>query len=448
MFIFCYAPELSINGRDTSPKLRAYHEFSKTFPICRYGKLIKTPRIAQLEKFRRQLVVSYRGLLSSTSSKSNITKLEEFLGSKNETDRYFLENSNPVCVSSRVKSNQRWEGSIALATDRRMWIEKSLIVTSTEISFLRHSDSRKSTGMTLSINSILSVRILTPEEIPFPGFGYFQIETFLKVFIIMVRSNIEAESWIRVFSGFLGPKIIELPDLTNHPLPNFMESSDLLFDRPNCYKLDRRRVYNFRRIIFHTNSIPIEYQSLTPNQLVENTLNKAFELVSCNPMSDNISTLWIEFMNSISLFQSIDLISLNERQKIALLLNLYHIMVLHGFLLLGPPVQSSWSSFYNTVSYVISHDVCTINELHQNGLRSAMCKPSSQLLNKKISIKSFSLGLLSLTQKDFRLNFCINCGSKSMPSAIPVYYPDLLDEQLDIVSLIISLLSYYYFLFS
>jgi hypothetical protein len=39
-----------------------------------------------------------------------------------------------------------------------------------------------------------------------------------------------------------------------------------------------------------------------------------------------------------------------------------------------------------------------------------------------------------VTQKDFRLNFCINNGSKSMPSMVPVYSPDYLDELLDEVS--------------
>lgn len=291
------------------------------------------------------------------------------MGSKTEIDRYFLENSNPVCVSSRMKSNQRWEGSVAIATDRRMWIEKSLIVTSTEMCILRHSDSRKSTGITISLSSILSVRILNLNEIPFNGFGYFQIETFLKVFIVMVRSNNEADAWVRVFSGFLGNKITEPPNMRSHPLPNFMESSDLLFGRPTCYKFDRRRIYNFRRIIFSMTTLPSSLQSLTPNQLVENALDKAFELVASNATSDNTSTLWVEFMDLISSFQCLDLFSLNEKEKIALLLNLYHVMVLHGFLLLGPPVQSSWVSFFNTVSYVISFDVCSINELEHNGLR-------------------------------------------------------------------------------
>jgi hypothetical protein len=43
---------------------------------------------------------------------------------------------------------------------------------------------------------------------------------------------------------------------------------------------------------------------------------------------------------------------------------------------------------------------------------------------------------LAVTQKDFRLNFCINNGSKSMPSMVPIYSPDYLDELLDEVRLL------------
>ena len=38
---------------------------------------------------------------------------------------------------------------------------------------------------------------------------------------------------------------------------------------------------------------------------------------------------------------------------------------------------------------------------------------------------------LALTHGDFRLNLCINSGSRSMPSRVPVYRAHSLDEQLD-----------------
>jgi hypothetical protein len=112
MFLFAYHSSLSTSStRDTTPKLRYYHEFSKNFPICKYGKLVKNVRMMPLEKLRRQLVVSYRALTAPAGTasfvRSHISKLEEFLGVKNEVDRTFLDNSNPICVSTRGKMSSR-----------------------------------------------------------------------------------------------------------------------------------------------------------------------------------------------------------------------------------------------------------------------------------------------------------------------------------------------------
>ena len=57
-----------------------------------------------------------------------------------------------------------------------------------------------------------------------------------------------------------------------------------------------------------------------------------------------------------------------------------------------------------------------------------MCRPSSLSI---IPVPFNRFPGLALTQKDFRFNFCINNGSKSMPSMIPIYRPDNLDEFLD-----------------
>jgi hypothetical protein len=368
MYIFAFAQELSKLNKDTSPKIRAYQEFSKKFPISRYGRLAKSARMSPVEKLRRQLVVSYRAAVNS-SDRGSLAKLEEFLGHKSEADRTFLERSCPVSVSARGNYSNRWEGSVALATDRRFWIERTLLVGSSEVCILRNAEARKSTGVSFSLSSVLSVTVLPKRARPFEGFGFFQIETFARVFIFMVLSDAEADAWVRVFVKLLGPAIAEPPNLTNHPIPNLMESGDIFFGRPSGYKLDRRRVLNFRRIVFRPLSdLGPDIVAQTPNQLVEGVLSKAFELVASGAAAD--AALWVEFMDRICSLQIMDVSKITQREKVALLLNLYHTMVLHGFLLLGPPVsQSSWASFFNSVSYHVAYDVISINELEFNGLR-------------------------------------------------------------------------------
>lgn len=43
---------------------------------------------------------------------------------------------------------------------------------------------------------------------------------------------------------------------------------------------------------------------------------------------------------------------------------------------------------------------------------------------------------LALTYRDFRLNFCLNNGSRSIQTPVPVYKPHLLDKQLDHVEFV------------
>lgn len=62
-----------------------------------------------------------------------------------------------------------------------------------------------------------------------------------------------------------------------------------------------------------------------------------------------------------------------------------------------------------------------------------MARPSSLSI---IPVPQHQFPGLAITQKDFRLNFCINNGSKSMPSMVPIYSPDYLDELLDEVGIV------------
>jgi hypothetical protein len=106
----------------------------------------------------------------------------------------------------------------------------------------------------------------------------------------------------------------------------------------------------------------------------------------------------------------------------------------------------------------------------------------SNILGKKNKTKPVDLGLLALNQKDFRslllhicaihvldmsfdqficlylficfllsccwslcfrLNFCLNCGSRSTPSYVPIFTPQNIDEQMDTVILINDIILYY-----
>lgn len=369
MYLFvCGSFEIS-SSKDASPKLRTYQEFSKSFSVLDYGsKLCKNTRISEYEKCRREIVATYQDAVKAIASdgKSKLKgKLEDFLGYITEGDRTFLENSTPIKIKPRVSNTpDKWEGILLMATDRRHWIEKAVVVNSTEVKLSRHTDSRRSTSITIGINSIFCVRSLTKEEAPFPYFSYFQLETFSRVYTFMAKCQSDVDLWINVFITLRGTKITQQPNLKNSPLPSVTETEDLFFGRPSGFKLDKKRtVFNYRRILFHTSKVPVN-----PVELVESILDKAFQLQSAEGTADEAQ--WVDFMDSLCLLQTINVATLTDAEKICVLLNLYHTMVLHGSLLLGPPASwSSWPSFFNHVSYMIGFDVLSINELEHNGLR-------------------------------------------------------------------------------
>jgi hypothetical protein len=373
MYLFVCMSDMPAS-KDNSPKLRTYQEFSKSFSVMEYPKISKNTRISVSEKNRREIVITYQDYLKRSTLPNNSklrVKLEEFLGTVSDGDRSFLENSSPVKIRSRSSNvPDKWEGSVLMAMDRRHWIEKSLMVTTSEVRICRHSDSRRS-SISIPINSVLGVKILTKEEAPFQYYSYFQIETFSRVYTFMVKSQIESEAWISVFVSLRGSKIVQPPNLKNFPVPGVTEPEELFFGRPSSFKMDKRTLFNYRRIVFHRSTCVANtsnIQNLSPNELVEKILDKGFKLQAAEGSAD--AAQWVDFMDALCGLQTIDICELNETSKICLLLNLYHTMVLHGMLLLGPPASwSSWPSFFNTVSYMVGYDVFSINELEHNGLR-------------------------------------------------------------------------------
>lgn len=126
-------------------------------------------------------------------------------------------------------------------------------------------------------------------------------------------------------------------------------------------------------------------------------------------------------MNWASALQAYDLYDLEGVEKVAVLLNVYHAMVLHGMIILGPPAAwSSWPSFFNFFSYIISYEYVCLSEFEFSILRyfcfmcyiriirkertryrAGMAKPS--VLLSKIRIPRFGFPGLALKERDFRL---------------------------------------------
>lgn len=427
------------NSLNFIARLKSYSELTKIFPMVPIPKYHKNKKLSSEEKKRRHVVESYRALLSKGRAPA-IASAKALLVGATDADRSFLDDRG------RSHSSERSEGSVAMASSSRHWSEQFMRVSRSDITFVRGVEMKR-VWLRIPAGAVFCVRSLRPEECPLPsgahpqsvgsgpgatsmGFAFFLIETFARVFYIMVREK-QLNDWISTFLSFYGPTVVQLPQSPNAFVyqTNFPESADAYFVKIPTWKLDKRRIFNYRRIVFNTNGIPDSVRLMPPQDLVTEVLSQAFALATKEALGHSDSLQWVTFLDWMAYLQTINISSLTEKERVAVLLNLYHLMTVHVSLVIGPPqAWSSWQAFFSS-SYILSFDIVSIAEIEHNMLRACMSRPS--LLVSKLAAPNSQYPGLALTQRDFRLNFCINNSSRSMPQSVPIYHPETLDRQLD-----------------
>lgn len=436
----------------TCPRLRAYSEVAKLFPLSAIPRMYKNKRLAPNEKRRRQIVETYRTLVKQ-SNPAVLAKVNHFLGQVSEADRAFLcGNLAVVHKSSKSTKHQQqlqpqqsaedsWEGCVALATSRRHWTEQYVVLTKADLSFFRNAESKKPT-LKIPLSAIGCVQPVRPEEAPMAGFSFLQIETFARVYVVMVRSDMQLNEWVQAFITLLGGNVMRSPFEQNRAAatatatvdasgPTVMDADeDLYVAKSACWKLDKRRIFNYRRIVFNPQNLPERWRHFHPNALIESIAVTASSIsLSLNQQQQPSAKLWVKFLDEISLLQTVNVSVLSERERIVFFLNLYHVMVMHGHMAMGPPPSwNYWNAFFNNFTYLVGYEVMSTADVDHNLLRAAMARPSGLSV---IPVPNTQFPGIAITQRDFRFNYCINNSSRSLPGVVPVYTVKLLDKQLD-----------------
>jgi hypothetical protein len=137
-----------------------------------------------------------------------------------------------------------------------------------------------------------------------------------------------------------------------------------------------------------------------------------------------------------------DIAALSHEQTFAFFVNIMHTLVLHGFLLLGPPHNTiTASSFFNAISYECAGDVFSVAELEHLILRAPLSKPTvfgaSLFLpdQGKEGRNNYAYGAVANggnLRPEKRFNFVLTCGSPSSPTRVQILNsePAALEAQL------------------
>jgi Protein of unknown function, DUF547 len=111
--------------------------------------------------------------------------------------------------------------------------------------------------------------------------------------------------------------------------------------------------------------------------------------------------------------------NLNESARLAFFLNIYHTMICHAFLVLGPPDSSLQRiTYFKNVAYQVGDNIFSLSELEHCIIRARMSFPS-QFLSRFVIPKSTYSTALSVV--DSRINFALNCGSLRNLSKILIF---------------------------
>merc|ERR1740130_1734170 len=141
------------------------------------------------------------------------------------------------------------------------------------------------------------------------------------------------------------------------------EAIEVFLHKSSLWQHGARRVLNCRRLTF-TGACS------KPCEAVSAALRLSF---AAHEEPESRQAL-VAFLDAAAAIKRCSLDVLSEAERICFFLNLYHLMISHAYLVLGPPRSTfQWLSFWNTVAYQVADDILTIGELEHCVLRAGMC---------------------------------------------------------------------------
>lgn len=85
------------------------------------------------------------------------------------------------------------------------------------------------------------------------------------------------------------------------------------------------------------------------------------------------SRLWMVFMDGVAMLQTMDVSNLDPAspEAVCLFLNLFHLILLHGLLVMGPPTSVfKWQALFRTCAYEAFGDLFSLAELEHNIIKN------------------------------------------------------------------------------
>lgn len=137
------------------------------------------------------------------------------------------------------------------------------------------------------------------------------------------------------------------------------------------------------------------------------------------------------YVKATAELKRVDLNNLSRDEKIAFFVNIYNALLIHAFVVLGPPTNNlKRYRFFNHTSYIVGGRCYSLNDM-ENGVLRANRKPVAAL-RRPFSSHDPRLKI-ALPEPEPRVHFALVCGARSCPP-IKTYTSTNLDEELTVAT--------------
>ncbi|CAJ1955741.1 unnamed protein product [Cylindrotheca closterium] len=376
-----------------------------------------SPRLTDIERTRRIIALMYmKGLTDKDVEIQQRTFA--FQTKKSTYDRKFLKG-----FDSKKKNKKQVKPyfAVARALSDHHWVEEMALLSDRDIQFYRVD--KKKPGFSIGLSSIIKVKDVDSTSMLQGYYHILAIETFGRTTYLMFPSKEERFRWSHDIQEKAKAKngLLVSESLTNH-LINVDDPAREFLHRSTMFDCSKRKILNCRRFSFQA---PKPTSSEDTLLLAEQALIKATGL-----QSSGSDTALTDFLDCAAALKDANARDLNDDERMAFFLNVYHVVIMHAFIVLGPPKNGlEWLTYFNNFAYQCSDDIFSLTELEHNIIRAKMNFPS-QFFSRFVMPKS-QFGF-ALAVPDVRINFALNSGSLSMPTAaVPIYQAETINEQLD-----------------
>mmetsp|Transcript_21010 Transcript_21010/g.34730 ORF Transcript_21010/g.34730 Transcript_21010/m.34730 type:complete len:1120 (+) Transcript_21010:118-3477(+) len=405
--------------KSTKVVFRTPTEFKSYLGIhgaTQYVKSVSSPRLSASEEARRILGYAYSQALTKYTSKAR-----QLATHKSPIDSQFLRRENPRREPGATNSKIQKAGFVARALSEFHWREEFVQLLEDHMAFFHPLRAKPS--FRIYCSSVIGMKRTADdgEAARFAGYSFLQLETIGRTVYLMFSNSEERDSWADALESAVEANKNE--NQVGVSLTGIDDPTDQFLHKSSLWDCKQRRVLNCRRFSFGVPS-----SDLDPTGLVETAL---FAVNEAQESPQDASKL-VAFLDAVAALKDVDVFTISDQERLAFFLNLFHLMVMHTYLLLGPPTSNfKYVAMSEMVSYQLSDDIFCLAELEHNIIRGGTSYPSQSKLIVPKSQYEFSV-----TSSDFRINFVLTFGAKNQPESVPIYKAPILDVQFEAAAMV------------